>query len=99
MSHNTIMWIVKSANEVQTYAIEVQRKERLLQTGRTGGEFHGEDVIYSGSLKMSKIYTCRDEVNDIGRENHMHKSMEPRKYNLVKNKNSEHNSFHGSRIN
>lgn len=33
----------------------VQRKEKLLPAGRTWGEFHGEDGLYSRSWKMNKL--------------------------------------------
>jgi hypothetical protein len=40
---------------------------------------------------MGKFGPIDDERNDTDRQNHVHKSMEPRKPNLVKNYMRQHN--------
>lgn len=60
---------------------------------------HG-GVMSSGSWEMRKTCTHGHEGNDTDRWTHMHKSLEPRKHNLVKNtnRNSGQNGGQGSRI-
>jgi len=50
---------VKNANEVQTHTVEVQRKERVLQTRKTGGDFMEKMSFILAFKEEYNLYMCR----------------------------------------